>query len=1074
MDEKIKVLILEDIPDDAELVEQEFKKNLKNYTLQVTDNEKGFIDALKNYKPDIILSDYNLPQFNGMEAIKLTKEISPLTPVIIVTGSINEEIAVECIKAGAKDYVLKENLTRLGSAITQALEKKTMIEDRIKVQKALRENEEKYRTLFETAHDAIFMADAESGIILDVNKKATILTGYTKIELIGKHQSFLYPKSVTDKYRDNFKKAAEAKGTIFTEIDVVQKDGSIIPVEISSGGKTSISGKQVHLGIFRDISERKLAEEKLKVSEERFRQVAESSGELFWDVDTNGVYTFVSSDSISLLGYHSKEIVGKKHFYDFFLPDVKKELRITAFKVFAKKESFKKFENRNLHKNGHVVIVETSAYPILDENDKLLGYRGVDKDISERKLAEEALRESEKFLGTIIENIPDMIFVKNAKELRFVRFNKAGEELLGYPREELIGKSDHDIFSKEEAEFFIEKDRDVLISGKLLDIPEETIQTKNKGERILHTKKIPIINNEGIPQYLLGISRDITERKQTEKALEESEEYFRTLIENSTDVISILDDKGIITYESPSHEKVLGYETGKLIGENVFGLVHPDDRERISMQFVKLLKRSNEIEQVNFRFLHKDGTWIYIEGTGTNLLNSSKIKGIVVNYRDITDRKLAEEKLKISEFRFRELVNTINSGVAVYKVINEGKSGADYIIQDFNKAALAMESLTLDDVVGKSLLDLRPTIDEYGLIPTFQQVWKTGKQTFFPTKQYVDNKYSSYYENQVYKLPNGEIVAVYDDITKQENAVLKVAESQERFDLAMKATKDGLWDFDLVTNDVYYSPNWKIMLGYEDNELLNDFSTWEKLTDPEDENKAMEMQQKLINKQIDHYEIEFKMKHKDGHWVDILSRAEAFFDDSGKAIRIIGTHVDITERKKAEIALAETEARYATSFENSRDGINVFRKDKKIVAVNKELIKLSCYTKDELLSMQLDKLFQEANTTETDDRMNQMQSGENLSLFEASLITKQGNTIPVELNVTSLKNSYGYDVVFQGNVRDITERKKAEELLKQRMSDLEIFNDATVDREIAINELRKEINELLVKAGKEAKYEIVK
>ena len=108
MNQEYKILILEDIPDDAELVEQELKKVIKNYALQVTDNEKGFVKALKTYKPDLILADYSLPQFTGMKAIKLTKEISPLIPVIIVTGSLNEELAVECIKAGAKDYVLKK------------------------------------------------------------------------------------------------------------------------------------------------------------------------------------------------------------------------------------------------------------------------------------------------------------------------------------------------------------------------------------------------------------------------------------------------------------------------------------------------------------------------------------------------------------------------------------------------------------------------------------------------------------------------------------------------------------------------------------------------------------------------------------------------------------------------------------------------------------------------------------------------------------------------------------------------------------------------------------------------------
>ncbi|MFC1488512.1 PAS domain S-box protein, partial [Thermodesulfobacteriota bacterium] len=145
------------------------------------------------------------------------------------------------------------------------------------------------------------------------------------------------------------------------------------------------------------------------------------------------------------------------------------------------------------------------------------------ENITDRKQAEKALRESEEFLRTIVENIPDMIFVKDAKELRFVRFNKAGEGLLGYSREELIGKNDYDFFPKEEADFFTEKDRNVLSSGEQLDIPEEPIQTKDKGERILHTKKIPIINEKGKPQYLLGISEDITERKQAEKEKKELE-----------------------------------------------------------------------------------------------------------------------------------------------------------------------------------------------------------------------------------------------------------------------------------------------------------------------------------------------------------------------------------------------------------------------------------------------------------------------------------------------------------------------------------------------------------------------
>ncbi|HTL60040.1 MAG TPA: response regulator [Nitrospira sp.] len=148
---------------------------------------------------------------------------------------------------------------------------------------------------------------------------------------------------------------------------------------------------------------------------------------------------------------------------------------------------------------------------------------------AERKRAEVELRRSEVFLESIVENIPHMIFVKDAGELRFVRFNRAGEELLGHTRQNLIGKSDYELFPKEEADFFTGADRDVLRKCEVLDIPEEPILTRAKGQRCLHTKKIPILDENGQPVYLLGISEDITERKRAENQLQRSFELLRTL-----------------------------------------------------------------------------------------------------------------------------------------------------------------------------------------------------------------------------------------------------------------------------------------------------------------------------------------------------------------------------------------------------------------------------------------------------------------------------------------------------------------------------------------------------------------
>lgn len=170
----------------------------------------------------------------------------------------------------------------------------------------------------------------------------------------------------------------------------------------------------------------------------------------------------------------------------------------------------------------------------------------------------------------------------------------------------------------------------------------------------------------------------------------------------------------------------------------------------------------------------------------------------------------------------------------------------------------------------------------------------------------------------------------------------RLEESEERFQLAMKASNDGLFDWNLKTNSIYYSPGWKKMLGYEDCELPNDFSVWEKLTAPEDVEKCWQLQKKLIAKEIDRFVIEFKMRHKDGYWVDILSRAEAVFNNRGEAIRIVGTHVDVTERNKAKAKLKDSKNYLSAVFNHTQD-IQVLSEcvshgKFKIVAVNKSFL----------------------------------------------------------------------------------------------------------------------------------------
>ena len=177
----------------------------------------------------------------------------------------------------------------------------------------------------------------------------------------------------------------------------------------------------------------------------------------------------------------------------------------------------------------HELNVELEARVTQRTAELSTALAGQRAEIVDRQLAEAAARASEHFLSNIVENIPDMVFVKDAATLRFVRFNKAGERLLGYPREEFIGKDVHDMFPKEEADFFALKDRAVLELRQMVDVPEERVHTRH-GPRLMHTMKIPILDVSGEPRFLLGISRDITEQKRAEEELRRHREHLEEMI----------------------------------------------------------------------------------------------------------------------------------------------------------------------------------------------------------------------------------------------------------------------------------------------------------------------------------------------------------------------------------------------------------------------------------------------------------------------------------------------------------------------------------------------------------------
>jgi PAS domain S-box-containing protein len=265
------------------------------------------------------------------------------------------------------------------------------------------------------------------------------------------------------------------------------------------------------------------AEEALEESSARYRAIFEGTpfGIALCDLEGRAVESNPAFQDIT--GYSGDELPALP--FSHYTHPEDRDLNMGLFtELLEGKRKHYQMEKRYVRSDGGIVWVHMTVSLLRDASNNPQFVIAIVENISKRKQAEAERRRSETFLDSVIENIPNMIFVKDADELRFVRFNKAGEQLIGHSREDLIGKNDYDFFPKEEADFFTAKDQEVLTDGRLVDIPEEPIQTKHRGQRILHTKKIPILDEKGRPQYLLGISEDITERKQAEEEVRQAKD----------------------------------------------------------------------------------------------------------------------------------------------------------------------------------------------------------------------------------------------------------------------------------------------------------------------------------------------------------------------------------------------------------------------------------------------------------------------------------------------------------------------------------------------------------------------
>ncbi len=514
------------------------------------------------------------------------------------------------------------------------------VTERKESEEALRRSEAEIFSILESITDGFFTLDHELRFTY-VNVQTEHMFGRSREDLVGerlREDPTFYPQ---------FRKA-------LAEGETARFEGYYPSLEAWYDVRAypSESGLSVY---FQDITERKRAEERIHVHS----ALLDAVGEPVIALDIEGRVIYWNSAAEEMYGWSSEEVMGRR-IREMAVP---RELRGRAEEISAHVRGGKawvgEFEVRR--RDGTTFPVEGTNTPVFGEDGGLVGVIAVIRDITGRKEAEKRSRAVQERYRTLVETVPVVTYTDRAfgtyPDLAIYTSPQI-EALVGYSVEEWLDP-ERDLWEErlhpEDRVWVLAADERSKATGE--PFTEEYRLIAKDGRIVWVRDEAALMRNEaGEPLYWQGVLVDVTDRKKAEEALRQSERHFRALTQNSSDVVTLLGSNGTIRYQSPSIERILGYRQEETIGDNAFDYVHPDDRELVERAFAEGLADPGLRPSAEYRFRHKDGSWVWLESVGTNLLGDPGVGEYVVNSRDVTKRKRAEERLREAEERYRTVV----------------------------------------------------------------------------------------------------------------------------------------------------------------------------------------------------------------------------------------------------------------------------------------------------------------------------------------------------------------------------------------------------------------------------------
>jgi PAS domain S-box-containing protein len=499
----------------------------------------------------------------------------------------------------------------------------------------------------------VIIIDADRHEIVDVNDAAAKLIGVSKKEIIGR----ICHKYVCPAEKDKCP-ITDLKQIIFnSERTLIDIKGKHIPI-IKTVVPIRLKNRSYLLESFIDITDRKLTEEALRASEERFRSLTESASDWIWEVDQYGVYTYSSPKVKDLLGYEPNEIIGKSPF-DLMPIDELQRISEIAHSIIDSRMPFAALENTNLHKDGRRVILETSGVPIFDKDCNFLGYRGIDRDITERKKAEEEIIKHLSLLNSTIESTADGLLVVDI-DGKIVKFNHKFIRMWNMPESILEARDDDKVLSfvsdqLKDPESFLSKVKELYAhpNKKSFDVIE--FKDGRYFERYSQPQEI-----EGKILGRVWSFRDVTDKKKAIASLKTSEEKYRLLFENASDAIFVAQDE-MVKFPNPQLSLLLGYSYEELTGVPFRNFIHPEDCDMVVEKHNKRLQGLKMPSTYSFRAITKSDEILWVEVSKV-LITWGGRPATLTFLRDITRQKKMEAQLL--QAQKMEAIGQLAGGVA--------------------------------------------------------------------------------------------------------------------------------------------------------------------------------------------------------------------------------------------------------------------------------------------------------------------------------------------------------------------------------------------------------------------------